>query len=333
VQHSAENLLALLNDILDYSRIEAGKLELERLPFHLPDLLQEVATLLTPVASAKSLEFRTHLDPALPTTVYGDPNRLRQVLLNLIANAIKFTPDGWVALSAEVPASPGAPRYTVSVRDSGIGIPPERLGKLFEDFHQADSTIARKYGGTGLGLAISRRLVEAMRGRIQVESTLGQGTCFTVELPLEPAPLEAPGLLAAAAAPAPLRLPAWEVLLVDDNGVNRLIGARMLEKLGCVVSIAVDGHDAVHQARSAAFDAILMDLQMPGLNGIEAVRLLRADGLQTPIVALTASIDAETRTACAAAGMDGFLGKPFRLADVADILKQAIHAGQPPKHP
>ncbi len=325
VQESAESLLALLNDILDYSRIDAGKLELESVPFHLTRTLDQVVRLLKPAAAGKNLEISLDVSPDVPETLLGDPTRLRQVMLNLVGNAIKFTPAGWVRIGVR-PISADAAHATLelTVSDSGIGIAPERIGLLFQEFLQADSSIARNYGGTGLGLAISRRLLEMMGGSIRVESVPNQGTVFTLEVPFVCADGASANATSSASGATWERLPAWRVLLAEDNKVNQRVGQSVLEKLGCQVEIAGDGRAAIAAVQGAQYDVILMDLHMPGVDGLQATREIRKLGVATPIVALTASVELETRNACAQAGMDGFVSKPFHPGEVASALKRAL---------
>ena len=325
VRESAESLLALLNDILDYSRIEAGKLELERIPFPISRLVNQVVRLLQPAAAEKKLDLSVRIAPEVPPIVVGDPSRLRQVILNLVGNAIKFTPSGWVRVAVEqLACGDKQSRLALTIADSGIGIAPERIGQLFQEFSQADSSIARTYGGTGLGLAISRRLAEKMGGTIRVQSLPNQGTTFTVEIPLGVGGLGMAGRTAAAAKPDSESLSGWRVLLTEDNKVNRRVGQMVLEKLGCRVDLAVDGRAAVNAAKSTEYDVILMDLHMPEVDGLQATREIRKLGVTTPIVALTASVEEATRAACEEAGMDGFVGKPFRPEEVAAAMKSVL---------
>jgi PAS domain S-box-containing protein len=325
VQESAESLLALLNDILDYSRIEAGKLELERVPFPISRLVDQVVRLLAPAAREKRLDVSVRIAPEVPETVMGDPARLRQVILNLVGNAVKFTPSGWIEVAVEqLAADVKQSRLVLTISDSGIGIAPERIGQLFQEFSQADSSIARIYGGTGLGLAISQRLVEKMGGTIRVQSALNQGSTFTVEVPFDLAGSDIASRGTVAGKPALESLPGWRVLLTEDNQVNRRVGQSVLEKLGCQVDVAVDGRAAVNAAQSTDYDVILMDLQMPKVDGLQATREIRRLGVTTPIVALTASVEERTRVACEEAGMNGFVSKPFRPAEVVSALKSVF---------
>ena len=322
-QESAHSLLSIINDILDFSKIDAGKLDLEQIPFDAHRLLDQVMRLMRPVAAKQGLELRLRIAPDIPRVIIGDPTRVRQVLLNLIGNAIKFTAAGWVSVSIDlIPTLLGEPRFAISVEDTGIGIAPERIGALFQEFSQADSSVTRNFGGTGLGLAISKRLVEKMGGAIRLESALGRGSKFVVEIPLHLAEdQEAPD-------PAQMTLagietfPGCRVLLAEDNVVNQKIGQRILRKLGCLVDVAQNGRSAISALERAQYDVILMDLQMPEVDGIQATREIRRRGIRTPIVALTASVLDETRRACEAAGMDAFITKPIRVDEISAILKR-----------
>jgi CheY-like chemotaxis protein len=247
------------------------------------------------------------------------------VILNLVGNAVKFTPSGWIEVAVEqLAADVKQSRLVLTISDSGIGIAPERIGQLFQEFSQADSSIARIYGGTGLGLAISQRLVEKMGGTIRVQSALNQGSTFTVEVPFDLAGSDIASRGTVAGKPALESLPGWRVLLTEDNQVNRRVGQSVLEKLGCQVDVAVDGRAAVNAAQSTDYDVILMDLQMPKVDGLQATREIRRLGVTTPIVALTASVEERTRVACEEAGMNGFVSKPFRPAEVVSALKSVF---------
>lgn len=322
IQHSGDGLLLLINDILDMSKIEAGMLELERRPFRLRDELASIATLYRSLAHEKGLDLELTLAPGLPEGVCGDHTRLRQIITNLLANALKFTHRGWVTL--EVGASTredGRIRLEVAVSDTGIGIPADRLDRLFQNFSQVDVSTTRQYGGTGLGLAICQRLCAAMDGEIGVESGRQQGARFWFHVVLDPA--EPPAREAAPVSPPPGEafLPT-QVLVVDDNRVNRSLAVAMLSKLGVSATQAASGREAVDMAAARLFDLILMDVQMPGMDGLEATRQIRDLDLpeQPYIVALTANAFDADRERCLQAGMDDFLSKPYRLADLRTKL-------------
>ncbi len=317
VRSSADALLRVINDILDFSKIEAGKLQIEHIPFALEPLVQEVMKPLAVRAADKGLALRCDVAPGLPARVLGDAGRLRQVLLNLLGNAIKFTEQGSVSLSLR----PGrAGEVTFTIADTGIGIPADKLGTIFEAFSQEDSSITRRYGGTGLGLTISARLVDAMQGRIWVESTPGEGSRFHVCLPLLAEGLDelpAAGLSTGDGTetePAPTGV-SMRVLLVEDHPVNQRLATQLLVRWGHRVTLADNGERALTLLAAERFDLILMDMMMPVLDGLEATRRYRATepGPRTPIVAMTAKAMQGDRDRCLAAGMDDYLSKPLDL--------------------
>ncbi|MGQ4879775.1 ATP-binding protein [Billgrantia sp. LNSP4103-1] len=319
---SAARLLELINDILDFSKIESGKLELEQRPIRLATLIGDACRLFGPRAQAKGLELVTFISPALPESIQGDPARLRQVLLNLLSNAIKFTEQGEVRIEATVSRQG---RLSLAVRDTGPGIEADNREWLFEPFRQGDASTARRYGGTGLGLAISRRLTEAMGGKIGVDSHPGQGSRFWIELPLKAVGAEEPE----PPAPPPILEPAEgsKVLLVEDNPVNQQVAVAMLERHACDVTVADSGSRALELAERTPFDMIFMDVQMPGMDGLETTRRLRAMPgwpARVPIVAMTAGGPGAERERCLAAGMTDYLVKPLRRADLATALKQGL---------
>jgi len=318
---SADTLQRLLDDILDLSRIESGRLEFEDLEFRAGEVAEEVAALFQSRAEAKGLALRCEVAANLPELVRGDPTRLRQVLLNLVGNAVKFTERGHILLQASCIGDDGQVavlRFTV--RDTGIGIDGETRAKLFQKFSQGDSSTTRRYGGSGLGLAISRQLARRMGGDITVESTAGQGSEFRFELPLPVGghTSAAPG----EHAPGASRLPAVRVLVVEDDPINRRVVEVMLRRLGLDVDLVEGGLEAVERVRTEEYAAVLMDIQMPGLDGLEATRRIRrARGDRPlPIIALTANVRAADREACLAAGMDEFLAKPVRQEQLQACL-------------
>ncbi len=324
IRRSAENLLAVLNDILDFSKVEAGRLDLEDLVFDPGEVVRDACELLEHQAREKGLAFRLHLDPDLPSHVHGDPGRLRQVLLNLGGNAVKFTSAGGVAIQA----APGGAGVRFEVRDTGGGIPADKLEGLFDPFTQADVSTTRRFGGTGLGLSISRHLVVLMGGRMGVESEVGSGSTFWFELPLPPteAPAPAPTAPAQGAPLRPLR-----VLVVEDHSVNQRVTLRMLEKLGHRPEVAENGEEALDALRERPFDLVLMDCQMPVMDGFEATRRMRrgeaGEGVQgLPVIALTANAMSGDRERCLAAGMDDYLSKPLQ----AQALDLALRRHAPP---
>ena len=350
IDSSAHALLGMLNDVLDLSRIEAGKMSIEDVRFNLHEVLREVGALYAEQSRAKPLDFALELAPGLPQQMQGDPGRLRQVLGNLLSNALKFTPRGGsIRVRAQVLAS-GAPRrlLRLQVQDTGVGISPKQQATIFDAFTQADTSTARRFGGSGLGLAICSRLVQLMGGGIELQSELGQGSTFTVTLPLgevsaiDSAPLSAPQELQGMAAAAQ-RFAGLTVLVAEDHPVNELLMNQLLQRLGCTVRNARDGAQAVTAWAAGGIDLVLMDVQMPGENGLEATRRIReqelARGLpHTPIVAVTANAMNGDREACLAAGMDGYVPKPvspqalIRAMDDAR-LRAAGHAARPTPAP
>jgi signal transduction histidine kinase/CheY-like chemotaxis protein/streptogramin lyase len=322
VDSSARSLLHLLNDILDFSKIDAGRLELEKITFVLPELLQSVQKPFQMLAREKGLHLGCVLDPAVPAAVTGDPHRLTQVLVNLHSNALKFTMQGEVWLIVgPVRRDESGVRLRFALEDTGIGVEPEKAASIFEPFRQADGSTTRQFGGTGLGLAICRRLVEAMQGSIGVQSRPGGGSIFWFEVELTVADEQSQ---VPASQPEPAQRLEGRLLLVEDNDIGRRMAARLLEKQGCDVQVARGGDEAVALAGQEDFDAILMDLQMPGVDGLEAIRLIRAmDGersRRTPIIVLTANAGEPNRRQSFEAGADHFLPKPFDLAQLHRVL-------------
>ncbi len=333
---SAHALLALLNDVLDLSRIEAGKLSIEQVRFNLHDALHEVSALYAEQARAKPLDWSLEMLPGLPPQMRGDPGRLRQVLGNLLSNALKFTPRGGrIRVTADMATAHGAaPQLRLQVQDSGVGISPRQQATIFDAFTQADASTARRFGGSGLGLAICSRLVRLMGGHIELQSALGQGSTFTVTLPLgdslvaDTGPLSAPVELDEVAQ-AGDRFAGLRVLVAEDHPVNELLMTQLLRRLGCNIRVARDGQQAVEQWGAGGVDIVLMDVQMPGSNGLEATRLIRdleiRRGLpHTPIVAVTANAMNGDREACLAAGMDGYTPKPVSPQALMQAMDNAL---------
>jgi signal transduction histidine kinase len=336
---AASSLLAIIDDVLDLSKIEAGKVTLENVPFDLVKLLDGLIDVLRPRANEKGLDLHREMGPETPRRLVGDPVRLRQILLNLAGNAVKFTDVGSVAIrvSAESAARERI-ALRIAVTDTGIGIPEHARESIFEHFTQADTSTTRRYGGTGLGLAISRELIDLMDGRIGVESELGVGSTFWIALELAVAAPDGSSEVAAvengsrsrrskgtkprkdtSAAPTdPLR-----VLVAEDNAVNQKVVMRLLEKLNCVVELAVNGREAVEMAARGGYDVVFMDCQMPVMDGYQATGELRAlapDGERAPIVAMTAHAMAGDRERCLAAGMDDYIAKPLTEQALRDVL-------------
>ena len=333
ITSSGETLLSLINDILDLSKIEAGQVDLEDVSFDLATVLSEVVALLAPRAGEKGLVLSSS-PGTLPASMRGDPNRVRQVLLNLVGNAIKFTERGAVAVTAKQ-AGDGAVR--ISVADTGIGIDPAALPKLFHRFSQADASTTRRFGGTGLGLAICKRLVELMGGTIGVTSRPGEGSTFWFTMPVRVAAAGAGQTIV----PAPgdpwdervLDGPALRVLVVEDNAANQLLATIMLSSLGCTVDVAATGREAVEKFERTPYDAIFMDYFMPEMDGVEATREIRRReaarprGTRVHIVACTASVMSSERDACFSAGMDDFVAKPLLKAELRRSLESRAGAG------
>lgn len=329
IKEAAESLLRIVNDILDFAKIEAGRLELESVLFDLRLTLRAVTTVLLPQAHLKGVKVHTELAADVPRWVVGDPGRLRQVLINVAGNAVKFTERGWVRIRAEIAGCDGV-RCTVRFRvdDTGIGIPEDLLEKIFDEFTQADASTTRRFGGTGLGLSIARRLVEMMGGEIGCNSKLGQGSSFWFTVPLVRGsePLEV-----APAGPMLFLSGAWRrrrVLVVEDNPVNRTIAVRLLAREGCEVDAVESGREAVEACQGCEYDLVLMDVHMPDMDGYEATRRIRAresPGRRTPIVAVTASSTQGDRERCLEAGMDDFVSKPFS----AEVLRRLLERWAP----
>lgn len=320
LESSAESLLTIINDILDFSKIEAGKLAIEQVAFSPVALVQGAVALFQARAMEKNLHLTLALPPSPPAALLGDPTRIRQILLNLVDNAIKFTGQGTVELRATFKASNGKVHCLFSVQDSGIGIGDSTQTRLFQAFSQADASTTRRYGGTGLGLSISSQLAELMGGRLTVESTPGQGSCFTLALDLPATTLP------------PAELPAQtsiqlrgRILMVEDHPVNQKVLAHQLREMGLQYAVAVNGLQALDLLATDNFDLVLMDWQMPEMDGLVATRRIRrlpTDARHIPIIAVTANADAGFREACLAAGANDYLSKPYSEAALAALLTQ-----------
>ncbi|HEY1751984.1 MAG TPA: ATP-binding protein [Caulobacteraceae bacterium] len=322
-------LSELINDVLDFSKIEAGKLELAPAPTDPAAVTIGVVSLLRPQAAAKGLALSAEIGVGVRWAEL-DPVRLRQILFNVVGNAVKFTEAGGVTVRVSAEGAAGAPRLRFEIEDSGIGVPEAARGRLFGRFEQADAGPARKFGGTGLGLAISRQLARLMGGELDFRSREGQGSTFWFEVAAPPA--AAPQDAAAELGEAPLA--GLVVLVVDDNRVNRLVGVKSLEALGASAEAVESGPAAIEAVQARAFDLVLMDVNMPGMDGLEATRRIRAldvPAALAPIVALTADVMRHQREACLAAGMNGIVAKPFSpaqlLAELARLTDNAAEAG------
>jgi PAS domain S-box-containing protein len=331
IETASKALLGILNAILDYSKIEAGTFEVEALAFSLDQVLQIASDLFSARAEEKSLSLVVHRAPGIPDAFIGDPLRLGQVLANLVGNAVKFTEKGRVQVEVSIverSADQATLRFAVS--DTGIGLSPEQAQRMFQAFTQADSSITRRYGGTGLGLAISKRLVEMMGGEVGFESEPGVGSVFwfVVRLKITDGPLHADAERASGEGSGPDRpVPAGaHVLLVEDNEINLMVAKVFLENSGLVVVTARDGREAVARAAESRFDAILMDIQMPEMNGFEATRAIRQApwGRDVPIIAMTAAAMEQDRQASLAAGMDDHLAKPIAPTELLRVLAKWV---------
>ena len=331
VDFAAQTLLRIINDILDYSKVEAGKMDIERLPFRLSEVLEGLRSLIQERAQAKNLQFEINIDPALPPCYLGDPLRLTQILTNLATNAVKFTERGLVSLELgfEDPAKNSEREVSLlfSVTDTGIGLSPEEMSRLFKPFTQADSSITRRYGGTGLGLVLCRKLVELMGGRIWCESVPGQGSSFmfTVRLELSRDVLEKPQ----APRKNPVKnlelaesLKGLKILLAEDNELNQLVVKELLKKVGLEIGIAGNGREALEKLEREDFDLVLMDVQMPEMDGISAARAIRAQERfrDLPIIAMTAHAMSGDREKSLAAGMNDHITKPISPKILFDCL-------------
>ncbi|WP_367899227.1 MHYT domain-containing protein [Leptospira sp. WS58.C1] len=329
VKSSAKSLLRLLNDILNTAKLEKGAVELEEIDFSLVKLVAELKSTLGISARKKNLEFEVIQDPELPEFYKGDSLRIRQILMNLIGNAVKFTDKGKVSLKVTKEAG----KLHFAVQDTGIGIQADRLDKIFEPFTQADISTTRRFGGTGLGTTICKQLTELMGGKIWVESNLGKGSTFHVLLPLKEGKHKQENKIQIG-----IRLPPLKILVVDDVEKNTELVSLLLQNLGHQVESSYNGEDAVKKVTTGSFDLVLMDVQMPGLDGHQATRVIRMHEIQgnvprTPILALTASVFEEDKSAASSAGMDGFVSKPVEMdqmiAEIARVLGYSERIADP----
>ena len=333
IRDSSHSLLTILNDILDLAKVEARKLSIERVPFSLRDTIGRALAPLTVSARSKGLRLELTVAPELPERLRGDPVRIRQLVVNLVGNAIKFTHQGEIAVILECgPAVGGEFEMVIIVRDTGIGIPLAKQRAIFDAFTQADTSTTREFGGTGLGLTICNALAGLMGGGITVSSRPGEGSEFrvTIRVAEAPAGIDRPD---AGSEPPPPDMPAVtaglgaarHVLLAEDNPINQTIAEAMLLSLGYRVTIAGNGREALARAGETRFDAILMDVQMPVMGGLESTRAIRAQergtGVRVPIIALTANAMQGDREQCLAAGMDSYLTKPIEMQDLAAELE------------
>ena len=333
IRSSSDALLTLINDILDFSKIESGKFDIEDQPFDLARCVDESVDLLSVRAREKQLRLSATIDPAMPRWIHGDVTRLRQILVNLLGNAVKFTDAGGVTVTV-APAldESNAPLLHIAVRDTGCGIPADRMDRLFQAFSQVDASTTRKYGGTGLGLAISKKLTEIMGGRIWVESTEGHGSVFQFLLPLReaPAPADANETSRRGAGdidPAFAKAHPLRILLAEDNVVNQKVGVAILKRMGYAPDVVANGLEALAAVSRQPYDVVLMDVQMPEMDGLEAARLITAkwDASHRPrLIALTANVFKSDQEACRTAGMDDFLSKPLNISTLRDALLRCV---------
>jgi signal transduction histidine kinase/ActR/RegA family two-component response regulator len=340
IRQSGQNLLVIINDILDFSKVESGTVTLDRRPFDLRDAVTRGIDLLAPQARAKLLRLECSIDPDVPMRVVGDAERLRQVVVNLVANAVKFTEHGSIDVTVRVAdaanASPDRPlTLEFRVADTGIGIAAPQQERLFRPFSQVDSSIARRHGGTGLGLAISKGLVDAMGGRIWVHSEAGTGSSFHFTLPTEAAPSAAPAAVEGSLFDETLaqRWP-MHILLAEDNEVNKMVARAMLRRFGYDPDVASNGIEALDAVRRQRYDLVLMDIQMPEMDGLDATRAIIALHINTArprIVGLSANAMAEDVAAARQAGMDDYLSKPVSPFELRALLeKWGAHSAAPP---
>ena len=326
IRTSGESLLTIINDILDFSKVESGRIDLEARPFNIRQTVEQAVKLLAPKASEKKISVAVNFAQDLPAVVVGDVTRLRQILDNLLANAIKFTQQGWVTISAEAgPATKaGEIALTFAVTDTGIGIPHDKLDRLFQPSSQVNSSTTRDFGGTGLGLVISKRLAETMGGSMHVESQAGRGSTIHFCIAVEPGSAEAPKLSPPVKAPPRARLP-LRILLADDNAVNQTLGVGMLKRLGYTADVVANGVEVLGALETHEYDVILLDVEMPEMDGYEAARLIRArwsadEPARPRMVAMTAGAMASDRKRCLDASMDDYVSKPIQV----EMLQAAL---------
>jgi signal transduction histidine kinase/AmiR/NasT family two-component response regulator len=329
IQNSAANLLNLLNDIIDFSKIEAGKMRVEITDCSLPGLLEDLDSMMRPQASRKNLDFQILQCQELPEHIQTDPLRLRQCLLNLLSNAVKFTEKGHVYLNVSLLEENKTSWVQFAVEDTGIGIPPDKSSAIFDAYVQVDRPLSDPGKGAGLGLAITRNLVQMLGGRLSVVSTPNVGSVFTLSLPLAPVSKEGQSwnkYEAACTAPSvPNDTPlTGHVLVVEDNPSNQILVSMLLKKLGLEVTLANDGVEGVEEARRRKFDIILMDMQMPRMNGYEATQVLRSEGFMVPIIAVTANAMKGDEEKCLQAGCDAYLSKPIDRKKLAQVLRRYL---------
>ena len=328
IRRSGKTLLVLINDILDFSKIEAGQLELDLHPFMLMPELASLTSLYFPLAEEKGIALISEFSSALPEGMISDSTRLRQIIGNLLSNAIKFTHQGSVTLSVGWKSRTSADELIVSVKDTGIGIAKGKMDRLFKPFSQADLSVTRKYGGTGLGLVISSRLVEALGGTIAVDSTLGQGSTFSFRIPAKSVAIKDNQVFSASADELASNLKPLKILVAEDNAMNQLVLLKLLEKLGYAADIANNGLEALVRIREDHYDLVIMDMQMPEMDGLASTLAIRQLPLpmQPRIIGLTANAFDSDQEKCLAAGMDGFMTKPISMVELRHQLGAACQS-------
>ena len=328
IRHSGDNLLEIINDVLDLSKIEAGEMTIEQIACPLAEMLEALGSILRPQVAGRPVALEMHVEADVPKRIYTDPVRLRQCLVNLAGNAIKFTEEGHVSVNVSLEMDDHQRWIRFDVEDTGIGISPDQQTVIFDLFTQADATTTRRFGGTGLGLAITRRLANLLGGDVAVSSRLGQGSVFTLRLPCVMAEDghdedDTSCSPASLSADEPVRF-LGRVLVAEDTPVNQTLVRKMLERLGLEVEIVANGREAMHAVARASFDLILMDMQMPEVSGYEATRRLRNGGCTTPIVAFTAHAMAVERERCMQAGCTDYLSKPVRHRELLVVLDRYL---------
>jgi len=340
-QSCAHSLLALLNDLLDLSKADAGRMVLEEIPFEVRKLISDTVRTHAVHAREKGVELTWAVEPAVPKAVVGDPLRFRQILANLLSNAVKFTDKGSVRLTASLTHASNLPakpfRLEIRITDSGAGIAKEKHDFIFEKFTQADGSISRRYGGTGLGLAITKKLTELQGGSISLESEEGRGSTFTVAIPFAPAPVEhrKPAEVTPGMAPQPTTVKrSGHILLVEDNLINQKVVLSLLNKRGYTVDIAANGLEALQLLQERAYQIVLMDIQMPLLDGLETTRRIRADCRydSLPVIAMTAHAMNGDKERCLEVGMNGYLAKPVDHKHLLNTIERHLSAQEADPH-
>jgi len=334
IKSSGKNLLVIINDILDLAKIEAGKMTIDSTDFDLVQQLQNIKVAMQPLADQKRIGLKFDVDPAFPPMLIGDPVRLGQVIINLLSNAMKFTEHGGVSLSVSVDGTTGQNSMIIAVTDTGIGIPAEKQGTIFESFSQASHDISVRFGGTGLGLTIVHQLVTLMQGEISVQSMVGKGSTFTVRLPLRISSRSRDTLIQQENIRTTFVPLNGKILLVEDNPTNQLVAVKTMQMWNLTVDVASDGFQALSLLETSAYDLILMDIQMPGIDGFETTKRIRTELPEpkrtTPVIAMTASVMNDPEGRALSSGMQGYISKPFELQDLYQKISQYVDQGTVP---